>query len=467
MVIVCDAALAGEETHVQRGRRCIERFDPRLLGLDGELSRHVRKKRGARGAVHAGLGFADRRMALKDGFDVFAEVHAVTDVARGAVHVTGDVGQRSDHLSGHATDGAIDLPAQIDDTRPRRVQKNTKDFSSILAPPVGELEGAHLRELFVGSLDQGTSQALDEAVLESLVGEPPDAPVQLGHRGLRARPLRQGIVRSLGDQLARDERRGDGTRGEGSFGTIARGQHFFDAVEVTNQRRRESPLHDRPDEPHERTRAGHVRHGLDQGFPLHVAKPRVKTAARHRPLEERALAVNETPFHPLVRRFDPFDVEPELLRDARAHPLGAALAPGVLPGGQATRAVPAIGVGDESPHHEPRGGEATREDRFVEALGHGRPRSYRRFARATTAARTKPGPLTPRSPLDSSFSRVTSAATSFLTSRAFSPTVSSVVENTIFGFAFQMRAKSNPTGDVDGSWSAVCHPIIVSYMRRP
>jgi hypothetical protein len=56
---------------------------------------------------------------------------------------------------------------------------------------------------------------------------------------------------------------------------------------------------------------------------------------------------------------------------------------------------------------------------------------------------SSPAPPTDRSFPGCSFSLGTSSATPSLTSRALPSTFSRVVENTIFGVAFQMRANSS------------------------
>jgi hypothetical protein len=67
----------------------------------------------------------------------------------------------------------------------------------------------------------------------------------------------------------------------------------------------------------------------------------------------------------------------------------------------------------------------------------------------------RPAPPTARFFPVCSFSLATSSAAPSLTSLALPSTFSSVLENTIFGIAFQMRANSSTYSGADGSWSAV------------
>ena len=67
----------------------------------------------------------------------------------------------------------------------------------------------------------------------------------------------------------------------------------------------------------------------------------------------------------------------------------------------------------------------------------------------------RPAPPTARSLPGSCLSLATSSATPAVASRLLPSTAVSVVENTIFGRACQMRANSSSYSEADGFWSAV------------
>jgi hypothetical protein len=73
-----------------------------------------------------------------------------------------------------------------------------------------------------------------------------------------------------------------------------------------------------------------------------------------------------------------------------------------------------------------------------------------------------PAPPTAKSWPGWAFSSRISSATSSLTSLAWPSTVSSVLENTIFGNSSQMRANSRTTGGAAGSSCAVSQYTITS-----
>lgn len=87
------------------------------------------------------------------------------------MHVAAEVTERANHMRGNSTNRTVDLPAHVYEPGSRGVQKNPQQLTPIDLPPIGELEGPHLRHFFIGTLEQGMLQPVDERGIDGELSE--------------------------------------------------------------------------------------------------------------------------------------------------------------------------------------------------------------------------------------------------------------------------------------------------------
>ena len=278
---------------------------------------------------------------------MFTEIDVAPYVTSLTVDVLANVLERLGHARTDPAHRTVDLPAQVRQARPGCMQKGVQYLFARQAPQVRSFVGPNLRDLFVRAEAERLHQALRRLLL-------PDRLAQTSFAGVEG--LLINLRAHAGQQCPFGARQhvpgGHHGRPVGPQFFFRVGlQRSFDGVEVAAQCSSKAPLHDQAYGGRKQRRPPHISGGPGpRAASRRVVQLRVKASDGNRAAAEASLSADRRTLHPLVRRFQPFHIEPQLLRGAEA-PRSAALVllPAVGPRRQARSTVPSIGVCEQRP----------------------------------------------------------------------------------------------------------------------